>query len=95
MVPKKLGLGNEKKEQDHLEIAPEARCSLAIYEYRQGNEDRAIKHLVIAVEQGSTEAKKDVWKRNQKKEGFTACLRAYQIAVEVTKSPQPQREAAA
>lgn len=56
MVPKKLGLGNEKKEQDHLEIAPEARCSLAIYEYRQGNEDRAIKHLVIAVEQGSTEA---------------------------------------
>jgi len=100
------GLGgaekDEKKELYHLEVAsiaghPTARCSLANYEGRHGNEDRAVKHLIIAVKQGSTEAIQKFQKMYAqgmiKKEGYAACLRVYQKAVEATKSPQ--RELAA
>ncbi len=100
------GLGgaekDEKKELYHLEVAaiaghPGARCSLANYEGRHGNEDRAVKHLIIAVKQGSSDAINKLQKLYAqgmiKKKGFAACLRVYQKAVEATKSPQ--RELAA
>ncbi len=100
------GLGgaekDEEKELYHLEVAsiaghPTARCELASYEGRHGNTDRAMEHLIIAVKQGSTDAilrmKKIYAKGAIKKEGYAACLRVYQKAVEATKSPQ--RELAA
>ncbi len=97
-----MGLGgaekDEKKEElYHLEVAaiaghPDARYSLANYEGRHGNEGRAVKHLIIAVKQGSSDAikkfKKMYGQGMIKKEGFAACLRVYQKAVEATKSPQ-------
>ena len=76
---------------------PGARYSLANYEGRHGNEDRAVKHLIIAVKQGSSDEINKLQKLYTqgmiKKKGFAACLRVYQKAVEATKSPQ--RELAA
>ncbi len=102
----KKGLGgaekDEQKELYHLKVAaiaghPSARYSLANYEGRQGREDMAVKHLVIAVKQGSSQAiqtlKKMYGQGMIKKEGFAACLRVYQKAAEAAKSPQ--RELAA
>jgi len=102
----KKGLGgvekDEQKELYHLKMAaiaghPSARYNLANYEGRHGRNDIAVKHLVIAVKQGSSEAiqtlKKMYGQGMINKEGFAACLRAYQKAVEATKSPQ--RELAA
>mmetsp|Transcript_5917 Transcript_5917/g.9154 ORF Transcript_5917/g.9154 Transcript_5917/m.9154 type:complete len:480 (-) Transcript_5917:131-1570(-) len=100
------GLGGAEKDEEkqlyHLEVAaiaghPTARYSLANYEGRHGRDDRAVKHLIIAVKQGSSDAiqtlKKMYGQGMIKKEGFAACLRVYQTAVETTKSPQREEAA--
>jgi len=100
------GLGGAEKDEEkqlyHLEVAaiaghPTARYSLANYEGRHGRDDRAVKHLIIAVKQGSSDAiqtlKKMYGQGMIKKEGFAACLRVYQTAVEATKSPQREEAA--
>eukprot|EP00984_Skeletonema_dohrnii_P005265 scaffold1840_cov137-Skeletonema_dohrnii-CCMP3373.AAC.6 len=98
------GHGVEKdrgKERHHLEEAaigghPRARNNLGCNEEESGNIERAVKHWIIAANQGQDESIKNVMEYF--KEGFVskddlaATLRAHQAAVDATKSPQ--REAA-
>jgi len=93
---------DEKMELHHLEEAaigghPAARTSLANYEGRRGRDERAVRHLIIAATLGDDEAIKKlqlifvrgiVSKDVFSKENFAAALRAYQAAVDATKSPQ-------
>ena len=92
---------NEKKVWHHLEQAaigghPKARHNLACLEEINGRRARAMKHLIIAANQGddgSLEMLKDAFGEGLvSKEDFAAALRAHQAAVDSTKSPQ--REAA-
>ena len=99
------GLGVEKdkkKEVYHLERAAiggdhVARNHLAFAEWENGRQERAIKHWIIAATLGEDNAVKCLRERYAVglvcKEDFAAALRAYQAAVDATKSPQ--REAAA
>jgi len=96
------GEGVEKdkgKEMHHLEVAtigghPRARNNLACHEWRNGNKERAVKHFIIAAAQGhdgSIKALMDVFREEDgmvSKEELTAVLRAHQVAVDATKSPQ-------
>ena len=98
------GLGvekDEKKEVYHLEEAaikghPQARYGLAGYEEGNGRIDRAVKHLIIAANLGHDcslkQLKRFYANGDVSKEDFASALRAYQAAVNATKSPQ--REAA-
>ena len=95
---------DEKKELYHMEEAaigghPDARYNLACYEGRKRRHDRAVKHFSIAAAQGFDESIKflltmfkDGRLGNYSKDILAAALRAYQAAVDATKSPQ--REAA-
>jgi hypothetical protein len=85
----------------HLEEAvigghPTARYNLGRHEWRNGNIERAVKHWVIAATQGDDESIKMLMGSFKKgmvsKEDLAAALRAHQVAVDATKSPQ--REAA-
>jgi hypothetical protein len=99
------GLGVEKdkkKEVYHLERAAiggdhVARNHRAIAEWKNDRPERAIKHWIIAATLGDDDAVKCLRERYAVglvcKEDFAAALRAYQAAVDATKSPQ--REAAA
>ena len=93
---------DENKERYHLEEAaiaghPHARFNLGRYEERNGRNDRAVNHFIIAANLGIDESiklLKEYYKRGLvSKEDFAAALRAHYAAVEATKSPQ--REAAA
>ena len=88
---------DEKKEVYHAEEAaikghPGARYHLGINEGRRGRVDRSVKHMIIAANLGheqSLQALKVAYKDEfVSKEDFTAALRAYQAAVDATKSPQ-------
>jgi TPR repeat protein len=88
---------DEKKETFHLEEAtigghPNARFDLGCIEGRNGRIERAVKHLVIAANQGhdeSVEMLRNVYAQDTiSKENFAAALRAHQAAVDATKSPQ-------
>ena len=92
---------DEKKEVYHLEEAaiaghPDARHNLGFYEWRNGRIDRALKHFIISANLGldlSLKMLKKYYKDGDvSKEDFAAALRAYQVAV--NKSKSPQREAA-
>ena len=99
------GIGVEKDEKMeifHLEEAaigghPLARYNLGVIEWNNGRKERAVKHYIIAANQGhnhSVEMLKQGYKSGSvSKEDFAAALRAHQAAVDATKSPQ--REAAA
>jgi len=101
-----LGYGVEKdegKEMHHLEVAtigghPIARHNLGCHEWNNGNKERAAKHWIIAATQGFGESIKslmDVFREEDgmvSKDDLAAVLRAHQVAVDATKSPQ--REAA-
>eukprot|EP00984_Skeletonema_dohrnii_P009714 scaffold3733_cov77-Skeletonema_dohrnii-CCMP3373.AAC.3 len=99
------GIGVEKDEKMeifHLEEAaigghPLARYNLGVIEWNNGRKERAVKHYIIAANQGhnqSVEMLKQCYKSGSvSKEDFAAALRAHQAAVDATKSPQ--REAAA
>ncbi len=93
---------DEGKELYHWEEAaiaghPIARCSLASYELKKGRVDRAAKHVIISANLGwdkSIVLLKNFYKLEYvSKEDFASALRAHQVAVDATKSPQ--REAAA
>jgi tetratricopeptide (TPR) repeat protein len=92
---------DKKKELYHLEEAaigghPMARYNLGCHEGNSGRMERAIKHFIIAANQGHDGAIEVLRRQyvigNISKENFAAALRAYQAAVDATKSPQ--REAA-
>ncbi len=94
------GNGVEKdfrKENHHLEEAaigghPSARHNLALREFEYGNAERAIKHWIIAANQGHDKSIKclmELFKQKcVSKENLDTALRGYQAAIEATKSPQ-------
>ena len=85
------------KEVYHLEEAaiaghPEARHNLGVIEWDNGKHERARKHLIIAANLGfhnSLEPLKELYADGlASKEDYADALRAYQAAVEATKSVQ-------
>ena len=98
------GHGVEKdkgKAIHHLEEAtigghPTARYNLGVYEWNNDHNERAVKHWIIAANQGyddSIKALMEAFKRGFiYKKVLADALRAHQTAVDATKSPQ--REAA-
>ena len=99
-----FGRGVERDEEKviyHWEEAaigghPLARYTLGCHEMKNGNDERANKHWIIAATQGQDESIKELMKAfkggDLGKEDLAAALRAHQAAVNATKSPQ--REAA-
>jgi tetratricopeptide (TPR) repeat protein len=90
---------DEKKVVYHMEQAaigghPDARVFLATYEEDNGRFDRAAKHLIIAANLGcdmSVKMIKDLFVQGiVSKEDYAAALRAYQAAVNETKSAERQ-----
>ena len=88
---------DEEKEVYHLEKAAVgghagARHNLACYEGRNGRFDRAVKHLVIAANQGLGDSTKLLWRQyadgHITKNELEAAIRAHQAAVDAMKSPQ-------
>ena len=88
---------DEKKQIYHLEEAaigghPGARLILGRHEGINGRIERAVKHFIIAANQGldtAVKTLKDFYAAGVvSKEDFAAALRAYQAAVDATKSPQ-------
>lgn len=88
---------NMKKGNYHLEVAAiggsaESRYALGMYERNYGSYERAMKHLIIAAKQGLEDAlaklKEGYVDGKISKDEFGEALRAYQIAVDATKSPQ-------
>eukprot|EP00986_Skeletonema_menzelii_P021488 scaffold34747_cov148-Skeletonema_menzelii.AAC.2 len=88
---------NTKKLTYHLEQAaigghPISRYNLGIKEWRNGNRDKAAKHWIIAANLGlgvSIEMLKKCYQAGVVgNEDFAIALRAYQAAVDATKSPQ-------
>ena len=98
------GVGkDEEMEIHHLEEAaigghPIARYNLGYEEWRQGNFERAVKHLVIAATLGFDESLEELTKAFKcglmEKEDLAAALRAHQAAVDATKSPQREKAGA-
>ncbi len=92
-----------KKEFYHLEEAaigghPDARYNLGFHEGKNGHNNRAAKHFIIAANLGYDNALKQVKRGFQmgvvSKEDYAAALRGHQAAVDATKSVQRQREEA-
>jgi len=88
---------DEKKAMHHMEEAaisghPYARYNLGWNESKNGNAERAVKHCIIAANQGSDESIKalmDAYKGGfVSKENLAAALRGQKAAVDETKSPQ-------
>ena len=94
------GEGVEKDEENaiyHLEKAsicgnPDARHGLALIEGRNGNTERAVKHLIIAANLGHEKSMKALWKiysaGNITKEELDVTLRGHHAAIDATKSAQ-------
>eukprot|EP00984_Skeletonema_dohrnii_P026121 scaffold15418_cov75-Skeletonema_dohrnii-CCMP3373.AAC.3 len=94
------GHGVEKdrgREIHHLEEAaigghPYARYNLGVHEWINGNNERAVKHWIIAANLGDDDSIKpliDYFKEGfVSKDDLAAALRAHQAAVDATKSPQ-------
>ena len=93
---------DEKKELHHTEKAamgghPDARYNLGYLDMKNGQNDRAVKHLIIASKLGhdqSLAALKELYRdRLVSKEDFEAALRGHKAAIDATESPQ-RKEAA-
>eukprot|EP00984_Skeletonema_dohrnii_P006673 scaffold2374_cov78-Skeletonema_dohrnii-CCMP3373.AAC.4 len=96
----KLGEGvakDNKKEVHHLEQAaigghPSARLNLAANEFENGRFDRAVKHWMIGAKLGHVGSMKAIEQGFRggmiRKEDYAAALRAHQVAIDATKSPQ-------
>jgi len=93
-----------KKELRHLEEAainghPFARNNLGVIEERKGGIDRAVKHWMIGAKLGENQsvvALKGCFAAGFiSKDVFAEALRAYQAAIDATKSPQREKGAAA
>ena len=94
---------DEGKRIHHWEEAaigghPLARFNLGVHEHewKNGSKERAVKHWMISAAQGDDKSIKELMEMFKggelSKDDLTSALRAYQAAVEATKSPQ--REAA-
>ena len=90
-------MGNMEKQIHHMEEAaigghPHARYGLGSLEWDNENDERAVKHFIIAAAQGMDESIK--WLMEAFKRGFVekdvlaAAFRAHKAAVDATKSPQ-------
>ena len=88
---------DEKRELHHLTEAaigghPTARYYLARVEERNGQQDRAVRHYIIAAKLGSDESLgsvKSLYRAGHvSKDDFAAALRGHQAATDATKSPQ-------
>jgi TPR repeat protein len=86
-----------KKEMYHLEEAaigghPAARHDLGCEELNNGRFERARKHFIIAAILGYQNSLQELRKLyadgHARKEDYAAALRAYQVAVDATKSPE-------
>ena len=93
-----------KKARHYLELAAikgddTARYNLGVYEEREGNMDRAMKHFMVAVRGGdsdSLEATQALFKDGQAtKDDYTKALRLYQAYLDEIKSDQRDEAAAA
>jgi TPR repeat protein len=91
---------DEKKRVYHLEEAamkghPNARYNLGCYEWNNGNIERAKKHWIIAANLGlheSLQPLKDLYAEGHAcKEEYADALRAYQAAVDETKSAEREK----
>jgi hypothetical protein len=89
-----------KKKIYHLEVAalgghPTARYNLANHEGRNGREDRAYRHLIIAANLGLDDAldkvKEGFIHGLVSKEDYESALRGHQTAVDATKSQQREK----
>ncbi len=90
---------DEEKKLHHLEMAaigghPYARHNLACYEGRKGNNERALKHMIIAVNIGCDESMQVLQDEYENgnihitQEILDASLRGYKSAIDATKSSQ-------
>jgi TPR repeat protein len=88
---------DEKKEVYHLEEAsiagiPEARHNLGLIELDNGSTERAKKHFIISANLGHDESLTALRilyaDGHATKEDYADALRAYQAAVDATKSPE-------
>ncbi len=89
-----------KKAVHHWEEAaigghPDARYNLGVHELNNGRCDRARKHFIIAANLGnddSLEGLRQFYKEGYaSKEEYATALRAYQAAVDATKSPERRK----
>ena len=97
------GVGVDKKKATHYyELAAmageiQARHNLGLYEIRAGNMDRAVKHLMIAIRDGSSHSLETIQKMYSKgfatKEDYTAALQLYQKYLGEIKSIQRDKAA--
>jgi TPR repeat protein len=103
----RIGEGVEKDEEKaihHYEKAaigghPQARQMLACYEGRNGNFERAVKHLIIAAKLGYEKSMQELWKHYScgtiTKEDLESTLRSHKSAIDATKSAQREEGEAA
>jgi len=79
-------------EEAAIDGHPVARDAVGVMEMRMGNEDRAVKHFIIAATLGHDGAMDGLRQGHAlgrvRKEDVDIALGAYQAAVDATKSPQ-------
>ena len=96
-VQKDLEKGISHWEKAAIGGHPEARHNLAYHEGKNGNAERAVKHLIIAAKLGDEDSMKGLWKfysiGHITKKDLDVTLRGHQAAIDATKSSQ--RDAAA
>ena len=97
------GEGVEKDEEKavyHSETAaigghPMARHNLAVNEEKKGNNERSVKHFIIAANLGYEKSMKALWRHYSlgyiTKEDLDATLRTHHAAIDATKSKQRDR----
>ena len=95
---------DKEKEVYHSEEAaigghPCARLVLAYHEKRNGNIERAVKHLIISANLGFDKSMKLLWaeykRGNITKEDLDTTLRTHKAAIDAMKSPQREEAGAA
>ena len=85
--------GEFKRNAEEAAIAghPDARHDLGVHEWNNGNDDRAVKHWIIAATQGCDKSIKMLMKAFKEeclsKEDLAAALRAQKATADATKSP--------
>ena len=94
---------NEKKARHYWELAAmrgqtDARHNLGCFEEQAGNKDRALKHFLIAVKDGSSTSLESIKRRFEMgittKDVYDEALRSYQAYLDEVKSDQRDEAAA-
>ena len=95
-VEKDLGKEIHYQEEAAIGGHPNARHNLGLFEWSNGNIERAVKHWIIAAALGFDPSIKTLMEKFREgeveKEDLAAALRAHKAAVDATKSPQRQAE---